>query len=69
MDKKNSSDLKKIEIVLLGLVNSKSDFKIIQQFEELGFPQPIVALESLLTMNSLKKKLKVQIFFFFLQFN
>lgn len=64
--KKIPSDLKKkIEIVLLGLVNSKSDFKIIQQFEELGFPQPIARSGKFINNEFFEKEIESSNFLFF----
>lgn len=65
IEKIPSSLKKRIEIVLLGLVNSESDFEIIQKFEELGFPQPIARSGKFISNEIFEKEIESANFLFF----
>jgi hypothetical protein len=56
---------KKVEIVLLGLVTTENDFKIIQKFEELGFPQPIARTGKFINDKLFKKEIQSANFLLF----
>jgi hypothetical protein len=56
---------KKVEIVLLGLVTNENDFKIIQKFEKLGFPQPIARTGKFIDGKLFKKEIESANFLFF----
>ena len=55
---------KRIQIVLLGRVNDESGFKIIQKFEELGFPQPIARSAKFINNKVFEKEIEKAIFLF-----
>jgi hypothetical protein len=55
---------KRIQIVLLGRVNDERGSKIIQKFEELGFPQPIARSGEFIKNKVFKKEIETANFLF-----
>ena len=64
IEKIPSSLKKRIKIILLGLVNDESGFKIIQKFEELGFPQQIARSGKFIKNKVFEKEIQTANFLF-----